>query len=77
MQSFNITASGVGVLAAFYLYSYAPMQLPVGVLMDHFGIKKVLSWASIICGCGAIIFAFSNQYSLPKNLFLEQKKICQ
>jgi MFS family permease len=64
MQSFAITASSVGVLSSFYLYAYAPMQLPVGIIMDRFGIKKVLSIASVICGVGAIIFAISNFYYL-------------
>lgn len=60
MQSFGITASSLGILSAFYLYAYAPMQLPVGLLMDRFGIKKILSLASIVCGFGALLFAFSS-----------------
>lgn len=57
MQSFGITASSVGLLSAFYLYAYAPMQLPVGVLMDRYGVKKVLSIACVVCGLGALLFA--------------------
>ncbi len=57
MASFGITASSVGVLSAFYLYTYAPMQLPVGVLMDRYGVKAILSIASIVCGLGAFLFA--------------------
>ncbi|MBS3905008.1 MAG: MFS transporter [Simkania sp.] len=57
MTSFGITASSVGILSAFYLYAYAPMQLPVGILMDRFGVKKILSIACIICGLGALLFA--------------------
>jgi len=63
MESFHITASAVGVLSAFYLYAYAPLQLPAGVIMDHFGVKKVLSFASLVCGLGAIIFAISYKLS--------------
>lgn len=59
MQSFGITASSVGILSAFYLYAYAPMQLPVGVLMDRYGVKKVLSIACISCGAGALIFGLA------------------
>lgn len=59
MQSFGITASAVGILSAFYLYAYAPMQLPVGVLMDRYGVKKVLSIASIVCGLGALLFSMA------------------
>lgn len=57
MTSFGITASAVGVLSAFYLYAYAPMQIPVGILMDRYGVKRVLSIASIACGLGALLFA--------------------
>lgn len=64
MKSFGITASSVGVLSAFYLYAYAPMQLPVGVLMDRYGVKKILSMASLVCGLGAIIFAFAHQLAV-------------
>ena len=64
MTSFGITASAVGVLSAFYLYSYAPMQLPVGVLMDRYGVKKVLSIASIICGLGALLFSAAGDLSV-------------
>lgn len=64
MKSFGITASAVGVLSAFYLYAYAPMQLPVGVLMDRYGVKKVLSIASIICGLGALLFAAAGDLSV-------------
>lgn len=64
MESFGITASAVGVLSAFYLYAYAPMQLPVGVLMDRYGVKKVLSFASIACGAGALLFASAQDLAL-------------
>ncbi|NGX28193.1 MAG: putative sulfoacetate transporter SauU [Candidatus Anoxychlamydiales bacterium] len=64
MESFGITASTVGILSAFYLYAYAPMQIPVGIVMDHFGVKKVLSIASLICGIGAVLFAATNYLSI-------------
>ncbi|NGX48580.1 MAG: putative sulfoacetate transporter SauU [Candidatus Anoxychlamydiales bacterium] len=59
MNSFGITASTVGLLTSFYLYSYGPLQVPVGMIMDHFGVKKVLSSAAIVCGLGALVFASS------------------
>ncbi|MFA6119056.1 MAG: MFS transporter [Parachlamydiales bacterium] len=62
MKSFNITASSIGILSAFYLYTYAPMQLPVGALMDRYGIKKILSIASIVCGLGALFFAIGRHF---------------
>lgn len=64
MRSFGITASSIGVLSAFYLYAYAPMQLPVGILMDRYGIRKILTIASIICGLGALLFSLAHNLTV-------------
>ena len=60
LSSFNIKAGVFGTIVAFYLYAYAPMQLPVGILMDRFGVRKLLSLATIICGLGSILFGLSH-----------------
>jgi MFS family permease len=39
------------------------MQIPAGILLDRFGSKKVLIFATIICGIGNIIF-ISGGYEL-------------
>ena len=54
---FNLSATGFGLLSAFYYYAYVPMQLPVGVLMDRFGPKRLLTIACIICVIGTFMFA--------------------
>ena len=61
MASFNVTARSLGTLSAFYFYAYAPMQIPVGLLMDRFGARKLLTFASLICGIGSILFALTYQ----------------
>lgn len=61
MATFHIEAVAVGVVSAFYFYAYAPMQLPVGVLMDRYGARKLLTVASWICAVGALLFGISYQ----------------
>jgi sugar phosphate permease len=63
MQKFALNASQVGILSAFYLYAYAPMQLPVGLLLDRFGLKLILSIASVVCGLGTYLFAISPDFT--------------
>jgi len=46
------------------LYAYAPMQLPVGLLMDRFGLKIILSIASVVCGIGTYLFAAGNDFTV-------------
>ncbi len=61
---FGISATGFGFLSAFYYYAYVPMQVPVGVLMDRFGPKRLLALACIICVLGTFMFAGTASYSL-------------
>jgi sugar phosphate permease len=55
---FNITAGGFGLLTSFYYFAYAPMQLPIGVLLDRIGPRRSLIFASIISTAGAFVFAY-------------------
>ncbi len=66
MQAFSVDAAQMGILSAFYFYAYAPMQLPVGMLMDRFGARKLLTFASLICGLGAIFFGIAHSILLAK-----------
>lgn len=58
-RSFHIGAGIVGVISAAYLYAYAPMQLPVGVLMDRYGARKLLTIATLVCGLASLIFGIA------------------
>lgn len=60
MQAFDITTGQLGVLIASFLLVYSPMQLPVGVLMDRYGARILLTIASLGCGIGALLFAVSH-----------------
>ncbi|NGX38004.1 MAG: Membrane sensor protein UhpC [Chlamydiae bacterium] len=62
MSTFNVNATAVGALSAFYFYIYAPMQLPVGVLTDRFGARRLLAFAAFIAGLGGLLFAFAPNY---------------
>lgn len=52
----HISATTFGQLSALYYFSYSPMQLPVGMLMDHFGPKKLLTFACFCCVAGSWMF---------------------
>lgn len=57
---FNLSATGFGVFSAFYYYAYVPMQLPVGMLMDRFGPRRLLMLACLLCVLGIWMFAQTN-----------------
>ncbi|MFI4938058.1 MAG: MFS transporter [Candidatus Berkiellales bacterium] len=57
--AFNTSAEELGSLAAFYYYAYALMQIPVGLLIDRFGPRALLTLASFLCALGCLIFAWA------------------
>ncbi len=54
---FNLSATGFGFLSAFYYYAYVPLQIPVGVLLDRYGPRLLITLACLICVIGTFIFA--------------------
>lgn len=60
----NISASTFGQLSALYYFAYSPMQLPVGMLMDRFGPRRLLSLACLCCTVGSYMFSYSTSISV-------------
>ena len=56
MKTFHINASSVGLIDSLYFYIFAVMQIPVGLILDRFGAKKVFPLAMILAGCGEILY---------------------
>lgn len=61
---FGLSATGFGLLSAFYYYAYVPMQVPVGLLMDRFGPRRLLTLACGLCVVGTWMFSQTTLISL-------------
>lgn len=64
MQKFSIDATAFGFLSAMYYFGYAGMQIPVAILLDRFGPKRVVSICALICALVTLVFAYSTHWSL-------------
>jgi sugar phosphate permease len=60
MADFNIGAAALGNFTAFYFYSYFLIQVPTGILADHWGPRKLLTAGSLIAACGTLMFAMTS-----------------
>lgn len=58
-EHFNLSATGFGFLSSFYYYAYVPMQIPVGIMMDRYGPRLLLTLACAICVIGSLMFAMT------------------
>jgi sugar phosphate permease len=59
MQAFKVDAAALGILSACYYYAYASMQIPVGMLLDRFGIRRLLTVAALLVAGGCFAFAYT------------------
>ncbi len=64
LRYFGISATGYGFINAFYYYAYTPMQLPVGMLMDRYGPRRLLTFACLMCALGTYIFAGTTHWEV-------------
>jgi MFS family permease len=60
MRDFAVGAAVVGHLSAAYFYGYAGMQIPVGVLLDRFGPRRLMTLAALVCAGGCVLLATSS-----------------
>ena len=60
MRDFSVGGAALGTLSAWYFYAYAGIQLPVGMLTDRFGPRKLMSVAVALCALGSFGFAASD-----------------
>ncbi|MGD9804755.1 MAG: MFS transporter [Hyphomicrobiaceae bacterium] len=57
VRDVGLTAAELGLLTSAYLLSFALFQLPLGILLDRFGPRRVQSALVATGGVGALLFA--------------------
>ena len=63
MRDFAVGAAVLGNLSAIYFYAYAGLQIPVGMALDRWGPRRMLTGAISLAALGSIVFATAD--SLP------------
>jgi len=64
VRAFAINATTLGTLAATYFYVYTILQIPVGVLADTVGPRKLLSGGALVAGTGSLVFALAPSWEI-------------
>ncbi len=57
MRMYDLTATQIGLFSAYYYHAYVPMQIVVGLAMDRYGPRKLLTLACFSCAIGTVLFA--------------------
>ncbi len=59
MSDFGVASTALGVLSSCYYYSYVALQIPCGVIVDRLGARQVVTYSTLLCVLGSLLFAYS------------------
>ena len=59
-------AQSFGLLASFYYIAYSTLQIPMGVLIDKIGLRRILTFSAAMCSLGALVFGLSDGHITAK-----------
>lgn len=65
MQQFNIDAATFGQFSGVYYIGYSLMHLPVGIMLDRYGPKKVMSTCILLTVIGLMPMIFASYWIYP------------
>lgn len=57
IRDLEADAYGLSLLAAFYYASYSALQIPMGMLVDHFGPRRIVTGSIALLLLGSLLFA--------------------
>jgi len=62
VDRFGISATQLAFFTVLQLLVYAGMQIPVGVLLDRFGSRRMLLTGLVLMSSGQLVFAFATSF---------------
>ncbi len=64
VQQFNISSATFGQFSGIYYVCYASMHLPIGIMLDRFGPKKIMTICILMTSAGLLPIIFSESWIL-------------
>ncbi len=64
MRDFQVGGALLGNLSAFYFYAYAALQIPVGLMVDRWGPRRLMGFGALLCTLGSLVFALAERTEL-------------
>src|ERR1051325_10071959 len=63
-REFALTPADLGFLTSMYLAAFAAIQLPLGVLLDRYGPRRVVAALLCFAAAGALLFAAARDLTM-------------
>lgn len=65
MQQFGISAATFGQFSGFYYIGYSLMHLPIGIMLDRYGPKKIMTACILLTVVGLMPLIFAEHWFYP------------
>ncbi|MDG2422985.1 MAG: MFS transporter [Phycisphaerales bacterium] len=62
IETVGMSTAASGLLAASFLFTYALIQLPAGLILDRGKVQWILFLAALLCAAATLCFSFSTNY---------------
>jgi MFS transporter, ACS family, D-galactonate transporter len=62
-QSFHLTPADLGLLFSAFFWSYALLQIPVGLVLDRLGVTLVGRWSAFLWGVAQVLTACAGGFA--------------
>jgi len=63
-NEFSLTPAELGFLTSTYLLTFAAIQLPLGVLLDRYGPRRVVACLLCVAAAGALVFGLARDLTM-------------
>jgi MFS family permease len=60
----GLSASDLGLLTSVYFLTFAAAQIPIGILLDRYGPRRIQSVLMVVASLGSALFAVSEDFSM-------------
>ena len=70
-EAFTLTTLGVASMVGLFYYGYSPFSLVAGAAMDRMGPRKLLPFAAVVVGIGALLFATGQRETASVGRFIQ------
>src|SRR5258708_1606933 len=61
-QEFGLSPAEMGLLFSAFFWTYALLQIPVGMILDRFGVKTIGRWGAFLWGLASTITSFATGF---------------
>jgi len=64
LQDLSLDTQGLGLISASFFYAFALTQIPLSILLDRIGPRRIMTALSLFGTLGAIIFSRADSFSI-------------